>query len=156
VDDLIARHEVLRTTYPEIGGVPFQEVLPARPGMWRRGDAVVVSVPESGVGAEVVALASCRFALSSEIPIPGQMYSVGPEQYVVGIVVHHIAFDGFSFAPMVRDVSEAYRARRNGRAPQWAPLAVQYVDYTLWQRDCLGSETDPDSVIAGQLQYWRQ
>ncbi len=57
---------------------------------------------------------------------------------------------------MVRDVGEAYRARRQGRAPGWAPLPVQYVDYTLWQQEWLGAESDPDSVIAGQLRYWRQ
>ena len=156
LDDVIARHESLRTIFPDIDGVPFQEVLPARAGMWRRGGAAVVSLPEQDVAAELVALAGYRFDLSAEIPIRAQIYSVGPEQYVVGIVVHHIAFDGWSLAPMVRDVGEAYRARRQGRAPQWAPLAVQYVDYTLWQQEWLGAESDPDSVIAGQLRYWRQ
>ena len=150
-----ARHESLRTIFPDIGGVPFQQVLPAAAGMWRRGGAAVVSLPEQDVAAELVALAGYRFDLSTEVPIRAQIYAVGPEQYVVGIVMHHIAFDGWSMAPMVRDVGEAYRARRLGRAPGWAPLPVQYVDYTLWQRELLGQESEPDSVIAGQLRYWR-
>ena len=156
LDDVIARHESLRTIFPDIDGVPFQKVLPAEAGMWRRGGAAVVSLPEQDVAGELVALAGYRFDLSTEIPIRAQIYAVGPEQHVVGIVVHHIAFDGWSMAPMVRDVGEAYRARRQGQAPGWAPLAVQYVDYTLWQQEWLGAESDPDSVIAGQLAYWRQ
>ncbi|WP_172826157.1 non-ribosomal peptide synthase/polyketide synthase [Mycobacterium colombiense] len=156
IDDVIARHESLRTIFPDVDGVPLQQVLPAAAGMWRRGDAAVVSLTEQDVVGELVALAGYRFDLSAEIPIRAQIYAVGPEQHVVGIVVHHIAFDGWSLAPMVRDVGEAYRARRRGRAPQWAPLPVQYADYTLWQQDWLGAESDPDSVIAGQLGYWRQ
>ncbi|WP_256714764.1 non-ribosomal peptide synthase/polyketide synthase [Mycobacterium colombiense] len=156
IDDVIARHESLRTVFPDVDGVPLQQVLPAAAGMWRRGDAAVVSLTEQDVVGELVALAGYRFDLSAEIPIRAQIYAVGPEQHVVGIVVHHIAFDGWSLAPMVRDVGEAYRARRQGRAPQWAPLPVQYADYTLWQQDWLGAESDPDSVIAGQLAYWRQ
>ena len=156
LDDVIARHESLRTVFPDSDGVPFQQVVPAEAGMWRRGGAAVVSLPEQDVAGELVALAGYRFDLSAEIPIRAQIYSVGPEQYVVGIVVHHIAFDGWSLAPMVRDMGEAYRARRQGRAPRWAPLPVQYADYTLWQQEWLGAESDPDSVIAGQLAYWRQ
>src|SRR6202020_571448 len=73
-----------------------------------------------------------------------------------GIVLHHIAFDGGSPAPMARDMGLAYRARRQGRAPGWAPLAVQYVDYTLWQREWLGAESDPDSAIAVELGFWER
>ena len=156
LDDVIGRHESLRTIFPDSDGVAFQQVVPAEAGMWRRGGAAVVSLPEQEVVGELVALAGYRFDLSAEIPIRAQIYSVGPEQHVVGIVVHHIAFDGWSLAPMVRDVAEAYRARRQGRAPGWAPLPVQYIDYTLWQQEWLGAESDPDSVIAGQLAYWRQ
>ncbi|WP_142277988.1 non-ribosomal peptide synthetase, partial [Mycobacterium avium] len=156
IDDVIARHESLRTVFPDIDGVPFQKVLPAEPGMWRPGRQAVVSLPEHDVVGELVALAGHRFDLATEIPIRAQIYAVSPEQHVVGIVVHHIAFDGWSLAPMARDISEAYRARRQGRALQLAPLPVQYADYTLWQRDWLGVESDPDSVIAGQLAYWRQ
>src|SRR5271166_6365048 len=156
LDDVLARHESLRTVFPDVDGVPLQEVVPAAAGMWRRGGAAVVSLPEQEVAGEVVALAGYRFDLSAEIPIRAQIYAVGPGRYVVGIVVHHIAFDGWSLAPMVRDIAEAYGARRQGAAPGWAPLAVQYVDYTLWQQEWLGAESDPDSVIAGQLAYWRQ
>ena len=156
LDDVIGRHESLRTIFPDSDGVAFQQVVPAGAGMWRRGGAAVVSLPEQEVVGALVALAGYRFDLSAEIPIRAQIYAVGPEQHVVGIVVHHIAFDGWSLAPMVRDVGEAYRVRRRGRAPGWAPLPVQYVDYTLWQREWLGAESDPDSVIAGQLAYWRQ
>jgi hypothetical protein len=119
---VIARHESLRTIFPNVDGVPLQEVLAARAGMWRRGGAAVVSVPEQQLAGELAALAGHRFDLSTEIPIRAQIYSVGSEQYVVGIVVHHIAFDGWSLAPMVRDMGEAYRARRHSRAPQWTPL----------------------------------
>ncbi len=156
LDDVIARHESLRTVFPDIDGVPFQQVMPAQAGMWQRGDPAVMSLAEQDVAGRVIALAGYRFDLSAEIPIRAQIYSVGPEQHVVAIVVHHIAFDGWSFAPMVRDIAEAYRARARGQAPRWAPLPVQYADFTLWQQELLGAESDPDSVIAGQLRYWRQ
>src|SRR5262249_9015555 len=105
LDDVLARHESLRTIFPDIDGVPLQEVLPAGPGMWRHGAAAVVSLPEQDVAGELVALARYRFDLSTEIPIRAQIYSVASELYVVGIVLHHIAFDGWSPAPMVSDVA---------------------------------------------------
>lgn len=156
VDDVIARHESLRTIFPDVDGVPLQHVLPAEPGMWRHGGPAVVAVSVSAVPGELVELAGYRFDLSTEIPIRLQVYQVGPEQYFVGIVVHHIAFDGWSLAPMVRDIGTAYAARCGGQPPDWRPLTVQYVDYTLWQQHWLGDESDPVSVIAAQLAYWRQ
>ncbi|MGB3321044.1 MAG: amino acid adenylation domain-containing protein, partial [Mycolicibacterium fortuitum] len=156
LDDVIARHESLRTVFPDIDGVPSQKVLPAQPGLWRRGGPAMVPVTEDDLVDELISLAGYTFDLAGEIPIRAQIYSVGPEQYVLGIVLHHIAFDGWSMAPMARDVGEAYRARTLGQEPDWSPLPVQYADYTLWQQDWLGSETDPDSVLANQLAYWRR
>ncbi|WP_407665959.1 amino acid adenylation domain-containing protein [Mycolicibacterium boenickei] len=156
LDDVIARHESLRTVFRVVDGVPSQKVLPAQPGLWRRGGPAMVQVVEDELAAELTALAGYTFDLASEIPIRAQIYAVGPEQFVLGIVLHHIAFDGWSMAPMARDVGEAYRSRTLGQAPAWSPLPVQYADYTLWQQGWLGSESDPDSVLASQLTYWRR
>ena len=70
-------------------------------------------------------------------------------------VVHHIAADGWSITPLVGDLGVAYASRCAGQAPEWAPLAVQYVDYTLWQRAQFGDLDDGDSPIAAQLAYWQ-
>nr|WP_231996353.1 non-ribosomal peptide synthetase [Mycobacterium scrofulaceum] len=156
LDDLVARHESLRTVFPDIDGVPQQQVLAARPGMWRRGDTMVVSLTDQrDVAGELIALASHRFDLATEIPIRAQIYSTGPAEHVLAIVLHHIAFDGWSLAPMFRDIGVAYASRSAGLAPSWAELPVQYVDYTLWHQDLLGDESDPDSVAARQLRYWQ-
>ena len=70
LDDVIARHESLRTTFPDIDGVPCQEVLAAEAGMWRRG-AAVLSLREQDVAGELATLAGYRFDLSAEVPDPG-------------------------------------------------------------------------------------
>ena len=82
-------------------------------------------------------------------------FTLAEDEHVLVGVVHHIAADGWSITPLVRDLGEAYAGRCAGRAPGWAPLPVQYVDYTLWQRARFGELDDPDSLIAAQLAYWR-
>ncbi|UXA06950.1 amino acid adenylation domain-containing protein [Mycobacterium sp. SMC-2] len=155
LDDVVVRHESLRTVFPDLDGVPFQRVLPPRSGMWQRGDAAIVPLADHDVAGELLSLAGYRFDLATDIPIRAQIYRVGPEEHVVGIVLHHIAFDGLSLAPMVRDISSAYQARRQGLAPDWVELPVQYTDYTLWQRAQFGDLDDRDSPIAAQLAYWQ-
>ncbi|CAN3130011.1 non-ribosomal peptide synthase/polyketide synthase [Mycobacterium sp. smrl_JER01] len=155
LDDLIARHESLRTVFPDVDGVPHQQVLPARPGLWRRGAQAVLALSEQQAAAELTALAGHRFDLSAEAPIRAQIYALGPQRHAVGIVVHHIASDGWSIAPLVRDLGVAYASRCAGQEPGWPALPVQYIDYALWQRAQFGDLADSDSLIAAQLAYWQ-
>ncbi|NVN48534.1 non-ribosomal peptide synthase/polyketide synthase [Mycolicibacterium hippocampi] len=155
IDDVISRHESLRTIFPDTDGVPYQQVEPFRPGMWRRADPVLRSMSEQDAATELMSLAGYRFDLSAEIPIRAQICSMGPGKHAVGIVVHHIAADGWSIAPLVRDLGAAYAWRTGGQTPSWAELPVQYVDYTLCQRKRFGDLEDSDSPIAGQLLYWQ-
>ncbi len=70
--------------------------------------------------------------------------------------MHHIAADGSSLAPLARDVMLAYAARRRGVAPDWPPLAVQYTDFSVWQRELLGAQDDPGSLLARQIRFWSE
>ncbi|WP_369028404.1 condensation domain-containing protein, partial [Nocardia farcinica] len=56
--------------------------------------------------------------------------------------------------PLLRDLITAYAARRDGHAPRWEPLAVQYADYALWQQHVLGDEADAQSMAARELEFW--
>ncbi|GLZ29127.1 hypothetical protein Lesp02_13170 [Lentzea sp. NBRC 105346] len=114
-DDVVARHEVLRTVYPEAGGEPYQLVIDAA-AEWG-GD-----------------LTGHVFDLASEPPIRASLSRQG-DDFVLTVLLHHIAGDGWSTAVLMRDFATAYSARCRGAAPDWAPLPVQYADYALWQRE---------------------
>ncbi|MEV0370843.1 amino acid adenylation domain-containing protein [Streptomyces sp. NPDC050636] len=148
-----ARHESLRTVFPETDGVPRQLVLApedARPAL------ETVQTAGQDETALIAAAAGRGFDLAAEPPLRATLLTAGPHEHVLVVVVHHIAGDGWSTAPLTHDLSLAYAAALRGDAPAWSPLPVQYADYALWQRELLGDENDPDSVISRQLGYWTE
>ncbi|MGW2569638.1 amino acid adenylation domain-containing protein [Streptomyces sp. NPDC001537] len=153
VADVVTRHESLRTLVAEnADGTPEQRILPPEEA------AAPFSVTDVAADAVDAALqqAACEgFDLDTELPLRTTVLRVGPQEHVLVFVFHHIAADGASMAPFLRDLLSAYAARHRGEAPQWPPLPVQYKDYTLWQRELLGDEEDPESIAAAQLEYWR-
>ncbi len=154
--DVVGRHESLRTLFVAPDGVPQQLVVPAGEADlgWQVVDAI--GWAEDRLGEAVDTVSRYTFDLATEIPLRARLFRVAEDEHVLVAVVHHIAADGWSVTPLVENIGVAYAARCAEQAPEWDPLPVQYVDYTLWQRAQLGHIDDPESRIAAQLAYWEQ
>src|SRR6202453_2338925 len=153
LNDVAGRHESLRTIFTTDGGQPNQHVVPA-------GEATVPVTVTTARSEELAGLidAAARyvFDLASELPIRASLFTLAEQEHVLLLLCHHIASDAWSMQVLMSDLTAAYQARRDGRAPGWAPLPVQYADYALWQRDLLGTDGDGDGeVMAGQIDYSR-
>jgi amino acid adenylation domain-containing protein len=146
--DVVARHEALRTVFRQTGGVPRQEILDGQV----RGSGPLLTV----TSRPVTELASASFDLAAELPIRAHLIPAGPQEHVLVLVLHHIASDGWSLRPLLRDLATAYEARCLRSAPGWDALPVQYADYTLWQLELLDPADDAESLLSHQLAYWKQ
>ena len=148
VADVVARHEALRTRYPDTEGRPWQQVVPAE---------------ECGAGLAVTALGSPEqldraladaarqpFDLAAGLPLRAQLFTLSPTEHVLLLTVHHIAADGWSVGLIGADLAAAYGDRRAGRAPVRSGPPLQYADYTLWQRKLLAD------LGGDQLEYWKR
>ncbi|UPG67492.1 amino acid adenylation domain-containing protein [Gordonia hongkongensis] len=172
LDDVVGRHEVLRTIYPDTDGEPWQLVLDHAPVLL---ESMRASATE--VGDVVAGFVRLGFDVTASVPMRVAVVAIDPDgvddphgpdtcdahddregtdgRFLLVLVVHHIAGDGQSMAPLARDVMTSYAARIAGAEPTWEPLAVQYADYALWQRNMLGSADDPTSLMHAQLDFWR-
>ena len=151
VRDVVDRHESLRTVFGDRDGVPYQQVLDTSAA------EVTVEVspcPTHEVDAAVDTAVRHHFDLGAGVPVLARILVVSPEEHVFVLVMHHIVCDGWSIRPLLADLSTAYRARAAGAVPRWSPLPVRYTDFTLWQRELLGAEEDPHSLLNRQLDYW--
>ena len=110
---------------------------------------------EEDLNETVAGIGAQPFDLGAGIPVRARLLAVGAGVHVLVLVIHHIATDGWSAGILSRDLGAAYAARRQGRAPGWDALPVQYADYAIWQRDLLGDPGDPGSLLARQVAWWR-
>ena len=152
--DLITRHEALRTVFPAADGRPYQRVLGMDEAGWR---LEIAETGEEDLADAVARAVEEPFDLAGrQVPVRARLLAVAPDVHVLVLVIHHVATDGWSEGIVARDLSAAYAARRDGREPGWDPLPVQYADYALWQRELLGSEDDPGSLLSAQVAWWRR
>ncbi len=109
-------------------------------------------------GEVVLAAATTGFDLAVDWPVRTRLIEIGTgsgtSEYILAVVLHHVASDGESLGPLVTDLTAAYLARAAGTEPSFEPLPVQYADYAIWQRRALGDVDDAASVMGAQLEYW--
>ncbi|WP_174189594.1 non-ribosomal peptide synthetase [Nocardia barduliensis] len=148
--DTMERHESLRTTYPADDAGPRQQILDMD---CAAVDFAVEELSDDAVPHRVRSILRQGFDVAAEVPLRVRLLRT-PTEYVLVCALHQICADGSSLAPLARDVALAYAARAAGAPPTWQPPEVQYADYTLWQRDLLGSPDDPNSPLSRQLSYW--
>ncbi|MYX03964.1 MULTISPECIES: non-ribosomal peptide synthetase [unclassified Streptomyces] len=160
--DLVDRHETLRTVYPPTDnasgngpgadgdGTPHQLILP--PGHEAARPVLHLAEP----GTDLTGAVRHCFDLATEPPLRTVLFGDGPDHHTLLLLLHHIAGDGASTTPLARDLATAYAARLAGRAPEFTPLAGQYVDHAARLQLLLGSPAEPTALAEAQLAHWRE
>ncbi|MEU5891634.1 amino acid adenylation domain-containing protein [Streptomyces sp. NPDC047461] len=153
LDDLVARHEVLRTALIESEGRPVQEVCApvGVPLHWER-------VPEAAdrqdrvaeLRPRAAAFATRRFDLARPPLLRSGVWELADDDHVVLISLHHAVTDGWSKGVLLDELAQHYRARLRGERAALPPLPVQYGDFAVWQRDRADS-----GAMEAQLAYWQ-
>ena len=145
VSDVARRHEPLRTRFPLVDGQPRQQVVP----MAELGELLVRErIAPGDLEDAVRRVVRARFDLTTQIPLRARLLELGPDDFALVLVLHHITADGASMEPLMRDLGEAYERRRAGHPPQWTELPVGYADFALWQRELV-------RLTRPQLEYWQ-
>ncbi|MGW3007697.1 amino acid adenylation domain-containing protein [Streptomyces sp. NPDC001219] len=150
--DLTARHETLRTLIQQRDGQAVQHILPVTAAC---PDLTVEPVALDQLPDALNAAAVRPFHLESELPLRAVLFTTETShRHTLLLLLHHIACDRASLRRLLDGIATAYRARLAGDAPDWPPLPTQYADFTLWQRELLGTDNEPSVLRAGQLAYW--
>ncbi|GGM06075.1 non-ribosomal peptide synthetase [Dactylosporangium sucinum] len=145
LDDVLDRHESLRTVFPTVDGRPAQRILAEPQPEWHLAAATEDELPE-----RLAVAARHGFDLARELLVRPHLFAVGPQRHVLLLLLHHIVTDEWSEGRLVADLGVAYAARARGAAPDWDPLPVQYADYALWQYHILEEQQER------QLAFWRE
>lgn len=151
--DIVKRHETLRTIFPQTLGTAYPLILDATDV---QSELILTETNEAGLPGLLADAARYSFQLSEETSIRAELFALGRNEHVLLLLLHHIAGDGWSLSTLSRDLSAAYSARCQGESPTWLPLPVQYGDYAIWQERLLGGESDSDSLMTRQLNFWTQ
>jgi acyl carrier protein len=152
INDLIARHEILRTTYGVAKDQPIQKIAPRLEITLAVADLSSLSPSQRELQAAQMVQAESEkgFDLAADPILRGMVIKLADEDHVLFLNTHHIASDGWSSGVMLNDLSSLYRAALERKPADLPPLEIQYADYAVWQRKWLQGE-----VLTRQLDYWK-
>src|SRR5918996_1591257 len=142
MDEIVRRHESLRTSFELVDGQPVQIVHPPAP--LPAGWVDLTALPEEGRSAEVRRLVEEEgerpFDLARDRLVRAALLCCGPDEHVAMASMHHIVSDGWSMAVFVAELGALYEARAAGRPSPLPELPVQYPDFAVWQREWLSGQ----------------
>ena len=152
LNEVIRRHEGLRTVFPTIHDNPAQKILPSLVlsltpidlGEYRENER------EAALQTLLQQEAEQPFDLASGPLIRARLWHLGAHDHVLFLNLHHIVSDGWSMGLLFRELSVLYRAYRSGEPNPLAELPIQYADYAIWQRNRLQGEN-----LDKQVSYWK-
>ncbi|GAB2688661.1 amino acid adenylation domain-containing protein [Nocardia thraciensis] len=157
ITDVAARHESLRTTFPEHEGEPYQYIHPAGPVPLPITDLTGLPDAQERVDRELAQEEAYVFDLEHEPLLRVRLFVLDERTHVLSFLTHHIIADRRSCHIFVDDLSTAYRARIDGAAPALPELGIQFADFAMWQRDIFDRSPGRREISAyGQelLDYW--
>ena len=152
-DEIVRRHEVLRTTFATVDGQPVQVIHPPLPFELSVTDLSPLDEAEREQETQRAGGEEARrpFDLTQGPVLRVTLLRLQAEEHVVLFTMHHIVSDGWSMGVLVRELVTLYGAYLEGKDSPLPELKVQYADYALWQREWLQGE-----VLEEQVQYWRE
>ncbi len=150
INEVLNRHESLRTILKESEGEAQQMLLPK--DQWSLD---LINLPEDVERATIQKYVSEElsraFNLYKDYMLRATLYKIGESGYVLVLLMHHIASDGWSVNILTKEILEIYNSRCEGRPHNLNPLKIQYSDYSVWQRNYLQGE-----VLESKLAYWEK
>ena len=150
---IVARHEVLRTTFASEDGSPLQLIGHSRPVDVPVEDLRHASAETRAAETErLLRLAiQSAFDLAKDLMLRALLVRLADDEHILLVVTHHIASDAWSSNVLWQEFGTLYQAYAAGQIPALPPLPIQYADYAVWQRDWLQGE-----VLSAQTTYWKR
>jgi acyl transferase domain-containing protein/acyl carrier protein/uncharacterized coiled-coil protein SlyX len=151
INTIVERHEVLRTTFALLEGVPVQHVHPAM--HVNLSTTNIEGLPEDERASRAQRLlieeAQRPFDLTSEPPLRALLLRLDDGEHYLLLTLHHIVCDAWSIGVLLSEMAALYGAYSDGNQPKLPPLPIQYADFSVWQRKWLKGR-----VLEEQLTYW--